>query len=259
MNSKHHGKFVWYDLMTEDMKAAENFYREVIGWGVQDVGGPGRPYALFSKGAAMVAGLMPIPPEARQMGMRPRWTGYVAVDDVDTYAKRVAAAGGAVHRGPEDIPGIGRFAVASDPHKAIFILFKGTSEPPAGLDAAQGEPGFIGWHELQAGDLDADFTFYSGLFGWTKGEAVDMGQAGPYQLFATGGTPVGGMTGKSPDTPQPFWLYYFNVEAIDDAVARAEKAGGRLNGGPHQVPGGAWIAHFDDPQGAKFALSAPKR
>ena len=124
MNSKHHGKFVWYDLMTEDMKAAGNFYREVIGWGVQDVGGPGRPYALFSKGAAMVAGLMPIPPEARQMGMRPRWTGYVAVDDVDTYAKRVAAAGGAVHRGPEDIPGIGRFAVASDPHKAIFILFK---------------------------------------------------------------------------------------------------------------------------------------
>ena len=35
MNSKHHGKFVWYDLMTEDMKAAGNFYREVIGWGVQ--------------------------------------------------------------------------------------------------------------------------------------------------------------------------------------------------------------------------------
>jgi len=26
-------KFVWYDLMTSDHKAAESFYRKVIGWG----------------------------------------------------------------------------------------------------------------------------------------------------------------------------------------------------------------------------------
>jgi hypothetical protein len=32
------GKFVWYDLMTSDSKAAESFYRSVIGWDVKDSG-----------------------------------------------------------------------------------------------------------------------------------------------------------------------------------------------------------------------------
>ena len=36
------GKFVWYDLMTTDTKAAEAFYGEVIGWKVTDAGMPGR-------------------------------------------------------------------------------------------------------------------------------------------------------------------------------------------------------------------------
>jgi uncharacterized protein len=222
-----------------------------------DVGAPGRPYALFSKGAAMVAGLMPITAEVRQMGGKPRWTGYVAVEDVDIYAERVKEAGGTVHRAAEDIPGIGRFAVVSDPHKAIFILFKGTTEAPP--TPAPGTPGHIGWHELQAGDLESAFVFYSGLFGWTKADAIDMGPAGVYQLFATGGAPVGGMMRKATDTPSPFWLYYFNVEAIDAAIARAQKGGAKLTNGPHQVPGGSWIASFDDPQGAKFALVASKR
>ena len=31
-----HGHFVWYELMTTDMKAARAFYAEVVGWGTQD-------------------------------------------------------------------------------------------------------------------------------------------------------------------------------------------------------------------------------
>ena len=77
---------------------------------------------------ALVGGLMPIPEEARRAGVPPMWMGYIGVDDVDGYAKRVKAAGGAIHRAAEDIPGIGRFAVAGDPDGAGFILFTGTSD-----------------------------------------------------------------------------------------------------------------------------------
>ena len=119
------GKFVWYDLMTSDSKAAESFYRSVIGWDAKDSGMADRSYTLFSAGPAMAGGLMPIPEEARAMGIRPCWTGYIAVDDVDAYAARVKAAGGVIRRAPEDIPGVGRFAVAADPHGAVFNLFKG--------------------------------------------------------------------------------------------------------------------------------------
>src|SRR5579859_6781995 len=146
--SDYHGKFVWYELMTSDAKAAEAFYRGVIGWDIKDAGMPDRSYAILSAGPIMVGGLMPIPEEARAMGVPPTWMGYIAVDDVDGYAARVKAAGGAVLRAPDDIPGVGRFAVAADPHGAAFYLFKGMGEEAPQHDPAA--PGHIGWRELHA-------------------------------------------------------------------------------------------------------------
>jgi uncharacterized protein len=256
--SRNHGSFVWYELMTSDTKAAAAFYHSVIGWDAQDSGMTDRSYTILSLGPTMIGGLMPIPAEARAQGMRPVWMGYIGVDDVDAYATRVTAAGGAVHRPPEDIPGIGRFAVVADPHGAVFILFRGASDQ-APAPTVPGTPGRIGWHELHAGDGASAFAFYSGLFGWTRAEAVDMGPMGIYQTFATDTVPVGGMMTRMPDTPPPFWLYYFNVEAIDAAVARAKEGGGKVILDPHQVPGGSWIVQCLDPQGAMFAMVGAKR
>ena len=256
--AKNECKFVWYDVMTSDTQAAESFYRSVIGWDAKDAAMADRSYTLLSMGPTMVGGLMPIPEEARAMGARPTWMGYIGVDDVDAHAARVIAAGGAVHRPAEDIPGVGRFAVAADPHGASFILFRGSSEqPPAPV--APGTPGHVGWHELRAGDGASAFAFYSGLFGWTASEAIDMGPMGIYQTFATGGVPVGGMMTKTPDTPMPSWLYYFNVEAVDAATARVNGSGGKVINGPMQVPGGSWVVRCVDPQGAMFAMVAAKR
>jgi len=256
--SKYVGKFVWYDVMTSDTKAAESFYRSAIGWDAKDSGKTDRSYTLFSAGSAMAAGLMPIPEEARAMGIRPCWTGYIAVDDVDAHAARVKAAGGAIHRAPEDIPGVGRFAVAADPHGAVFNLFKGArdEEPEPVLP---GTPGHVGWHELHAGDGESAFAFYSGLFGWTKAEAMDMGPNGVYQIFAIAGAQAGGMMTKMPQTPAPFWLYYFNVDALDAAITRVKDAGGQIIIDPMQVPGPMWIVHCLDPKGAMFAMVGPKR
>jgi predicted enzyme related to lactoylglutathione lyase len=250
--------FVWYDLMTTDAKAAEAFYSSVVGWRAQDAGMPDRSYTILHVKETPIGGLMPIPTEAGAAGARPMWNGYVAVDDVDAVAKRVTQAGGAVHRGPEDIPGVGRFAVVADPHGASFMLFKGATDaqpqPPA-----QGTPGHIGWHELHAGNGEKAFAFYSGLFGWTKAEAMDMGPMGVYQLFATDSAPVGGMMTKTKEFPAAMWLYYFNVDDIEAAAMRVNDHRGKVLNGPMEVPGGSWIIQCSDPQGAMFALVGPKR
>jgi len=86
-----------------------------------------------------------------------------------------------------------------------------------------------------------------------------MGPMGTYQLFATGAAPVGGMMTKTPATPAPSWLYYFNGAGIDAAAERVKHNGGRILHGPQQVPGGSWILQCMDPQGAMFAMVAPKR
>jgi len=251
------GRFVWYDLVTTDVSAAASFYKEVIGWEAADSGLTDRTYLLLSSGPIMVGGLMPIPDEAKARGLQPAWMGYIGVDDVDLSAARITAAGGAIQRGPEDIPGVGRFAVVSDPQGASFVIIKGNLEdPPAPI--APGTPGHVGWRELHAGDLATAWPFYESLFGFTRAGEVDMGPMGLYQMFATGGeaSPAGGMMTRTPETPAPFWLYYFNVEAVDAAVGRATKAGAKLLVEPHEVPGGQWIAQFLDPQGALFAVVA---
>ena len=251
-----HGKFCWYELMTTDKPAAEKFYRDIVGWGAQDMEGPHGTYTIVSAGEFPVGGLMAMPADACAAGARPGWGAYIAVDDVVAFAARVQQAGGTVLRGPADIPGIARFAVVADPHGAVFNLIKGFSTEPPKLPAP-GTPGHAGWRELYAGDGDSAFAFYSKLFGWTKGEALDMGPMGTYQLFAIDGVPSGGMMTTPKEVSAPRWQYYFNVVDIDAVEARVKERGGQVLHGPMEVPGGSWIVQCADPQGALFALLEP--
>ena len=249
------GQFIWYDVMTTDTKAAAKFYGDVIGWSTQEHPiADGGVYTIFSKGPAMVAGLMAIPEPMRAQGVPPCWSGYISTDDVDAEAARVKAAGGAVQREPADIPNVGRFAVVTDPGGAAFLLFKpNTTEEPKPV--APMTPGHIGWHELMAGDLEREFKFYSRLFGWTKDKAHDMGAAmGVYQTFATRAAPCGGMMKICAQVPHPAWNYYITVDSVAAAADRAFTRGGKVLNGPMEVPGGAWIVQALDPQGAHFAM-----
>ncbi len=249
--------FVWYELMTSDTNAAEGFYRAVIGWDAQTWGEPGTSYTLMSAGDATVAGLMPLPDEVCQAGGRPGWLGYIGVEDVNAATDRVRQAGGAIHRAPADIPGVGRFSVVADPQGAVFMLFtpQGGNRPPTSPMTL----GHVGWHELYAADWPNAFDFYAGQFGWTKADAVDMGPMGTYQLFAAGGEPIGGMMNKPDGIRSPVWRFYFTVAEADAAAARVTQHGGEVLMGPQQVPGGGWIVQCKDPQGAMFALVAPSR
>lgn len=249
--------FVWYELMSTDPAAAATFYSQVVGWTVTDAGMP-MPYSLLNVGEHHIAGLMGMPPEA-PAGMPPVWTGYVAVPDVDAAAARIQAAGGQVCRPPEDIPGVGRFAVVADPQGATLCVYTDKSGSAAPQGPAPGTAGTVGWHELMAADGAAALPFYAEQFGWTAAEAIDMGPMGTYQLFSAGAQPIGGMMTKPPEMPVPAWAYYFNVPAIDAAVERIKAGGGQVVNGPMEVPGGSWIVNAVDPQGGMFSLVAPQR
>jgi predicted enzyme related to lactoylglutathione lyase len=253
------GKFVWYEYMGDDLKAAVEFYTGVVGWSAKDAGmGFGFAYEILSAGSTMVGGMMTVPDEAKAMGAKPGWLGYIRVEDVDKALPKLIAAGGKVFKSPADIPGVGRFAVVSDPDGAVFMLFKeaGGNPPPP---PPPGTPGLIGWRELHAGDGAKAFAFYSGQFGWKKDRDFDMGPMGVYHIFDSGHGEQGGIFTKTPQTPAPSWLYYFNVDAIDSAAERVKAKGGRIINGPMETPNGRWILQGLDPQDAMFALVAPKR
>ena len=252
------GSFVWYEFMAPDLDAALAFYPPLLGWTVAEAGGADHRYVIASAADGEgVAGLMSTPPKALENGAPSGWLGYVAVDDVDAAADAVAAAGGRVHHGPDDIPGVGRFASVADPQGAGFVLFRGVSEME-GMAYRMGAPGHGGWHELQCGDAEAALAFYHGLFGWDEAAQLDMGEMETYRLIApSGGDPFGGMM-NSPNAPRPMWLFYFNVPDIDAAARSLAALGGMVLFGPSEVPGGAWIVQATDTQGALFALVGPR-
>jgi predicted enzyme related to lactoylglutathione lyase len=247
------GKFVWYELMTDDLDAAGTFYGTVVGWRTEDAGMGARPYTICSVGNARIAGLMALPEPLRAAGAKPHWLGYIWADDVDATAVRVTQAGGTIHRAPDDIPGIGRFCVVADPQGAVFVLFRGTSE--SAERPALFAPGSAGWNELYASEWQSAFAFYADLFGWQTMAAVDMGPMGTYQLFGDGGAmAIGGMMTKPEAVPRPAWGFYFVAEDVDAAAERVKAHGGQIVNGPHAVPGGSWIIQCLDPQGAYFCM-----
>jgi uncharacterized protein len=247
-----HGRFLWYQLLTTNVEAAQAFYAEVVGWGTRDASGPGMPYTLFTAGEASVAGLMGLSEDAARVGGRPGWLGYVGVDDVDATADRIRRLGGVVHVPPTDIPDVSRFAIVADPQMATVGLFKGM-KPRQEQVADPRSRGRVGWHELLAADCEQAWAFYGELFGWQKAQA-NVGAMGEYQQFSAGGQTIGGMMNKPPTVLDPCWLYYFNVGDIDAAVKRVKAGGGQVVRGPTEVLDGNWIVQCVDPQGAMFAL-----
>lgn len=248
--------FAWYELMTPDPVAATAFYDAVVGWQSRDAGMTGMAYTLLAAGGVDVAGVMELPREAVQQGIPPCWTGYIGVPDVDAHVVKLTSAGGSVHRGAENIPGVGRFAVVGDLQGAVFILFT----PAGGMTrpaVAPYTPGHVGWHELHAGERVSAFAFYSALFGWTEIDAMDMGPMGVYQTFGDGEVAFGGMMTKPEGAPAPCWRYYFTVESVNAAILRATAGGGQVVFGPVEVPGGGFVANCIDPQGAAFSLVGP--
>jgi predicted enzyme related to lactoylglutathione lyase len=247
-----HGRFVWYELITTDMAAAKAFYAEVLGWGAQDAG---HDYTLFTAAGTTVSGLMYLSEEARRIGLRPSWLGYVGVDDVDAAAERARQLGGTAYP-PMEIPNVSRLSVAIDPQKATIGVLKwlnGRRDPPE-LNAL----GRVGWHELRVDNWETAWPFYSELFGWQKVPA-ETGAEGTYQPFSAGGVTIGGTLKMPPTVSAPFWLYYFNVGDIDDAAKRVRSRGGAILDGPAEVLGGRWILQCADPQGAVFALEGKRR
>lgn len=242
--------FIWHELMTTNVAAAQTFYQEVVGWQAVPFGGA-EDYTILEAAGRGVGGIRDLPEDALAAGARPFWIGYVAVSDVDDAVAEVEAAGGRRHRDIIDIPGVGRTAMVWDPQGAPFYLMA-----PQGEDAAPapaGTLGHIAWNELHTSDWRAAFDFYAGRFGWVEDEAMDMGPMGTYQIFAAGGRQAGAMF-NSKTFGRPGWMFYSQVGNIDEAAARVAAAGGTILREPTHVPGGGWIVHGADPQNALFAL-----
>jgi predicted enzyme related to lactoylglutathione lyase len=245
--------FIWYELISSDPAASTDFYTQVVGWTAHPFGGGDMPYTVLHAGQAGVGGISMLTDAASAVGAKPGWIGYIGVKDADAAAASIAGAGGAILHGPDDIPGVGRFAVVADPQQVPFMLLAPSGAEMPTLERMS--PGSIGWREIISPNAEAGFEFYAGQFGWTKFRAVEMGPMGTYQTFAdASGAETGGMMNKPPQFDRSGWLFYFVVEGAGAGADRIKAHGGQVLMGAMEVPDGSWAVQAVDPQGVAFAL-----
>lgn len=252
------GRLMWVELLTNDLKAAEAFYTDVVGWTTTPFDGAGAPYSMFTRaGDVPAAGAMTLPAELASHGVPPHWGLYVGVERLEPAVADVARLGGGTLSEVITVPNIGRMQTMRDPQGAAFSLYEPAEAPPPEAPAEVGEPS---WIELMTTDAPAALSFYQQIFGWRATESMDMGPMGQYHMFGRHLGSIGGMMNTPPDMAQvpPNWGIYFRVADLDGAVARLKAHGGQILNGPMEVPGGDRIVTALDPQGAAFSLHAKK-
>jgi predicted enzyme related to lactoylglutathione lyase len=250
------GRPVWSELMTSDMKAAESFYKTVVGWTTEPFEGAGQPYTAFNRGDGVsVGGVMNKPGEVKAP---PFWAMYIAVPTLDDAVAKIKRLGGKTHTEMIWIPDVGRMQMMMDPQGAAFYII----EPASSEQRPEGAPevGDASWYELMTTDMDAAMKFYQQAFGWQPSESMDLGNMGKYQMFNRPHGMIGGMMNKPPEMASvpPNWVIYFRVPDVDAAAQRIKANGGKIVNGPMEVPGGDRVVIATDPQGATFGLHAKK-
>jgi predicted enzyme related to lactoylglutathione lyase len=252
------GRVLWYELLTTDMKAAEQFYTKVVGWTVSPFqGGSPGAYDVFQRdGDVGVGGVMTIPDG---MGFPPHWGMYVSVPKLEDAVARIESLGGSALSEVIEVPEVGRMRTMKDPQGTAFSIL----EPSMPGTPGESEPqiGDASWHELYTTDAEAAMKFYTEVFGWEPTESMDMGPMGKYHMFGRGRGFGGGMMNKPAEMAQvpPHWGFYFRVPDVHQGAERVKAAGGQVLNGPMEVPGGDWVVNCMDPQGAAFSLHHKKK
>jgi predicted enzyme related to lactoylglutathione lyase len=148
----HQGKFVWNDLLTDDVAAAKDFYGQLFGWTFEQLGG----YTVVSNNSQKIGGMAQVGEESAKTGAA-RWISSLSVADVDKAASLITEAGGTVHVGPLELINRGRGALVDDPQGAQFLLLYATDGDPVDSEPVIGS--WL-WHELWSNNTEASLAFY---------------------------------------------------------------------------------------------------
>src|SRR6185436_19385599 len=111
------GTLCWNELHARNVDAAKTFYPGRFGWRVKE----SPEYNEFQLGDRSVAGMMQ---SQAPEGVPSFWLPYFAVEDCDAAFEKSNSLGGSQILPPTTYPGVGRFAILTDPQGATFAVIK---------------------------------------------------------------------------------------------------------------------------------------
>ncbi|MEU9981785.1 VOC family protein [Streptomyces sp. NPDC050856] len=238
----------WVSLMARDLRAAQDFYGNVLGWTFR----PARLGEEFSVALAdgrPVAGIGALAP-ALQVAVA--WTPYFAVLDADETAARIRERSGTVAVGPVGFT-VGRGALAADRDGAVFGIWEG--QLLTGWETWRAAT--PAWVRLQTRDAFEAAIFYGEVLDWAcdRPGCCDVEYEEDEVVLRSGGHVVArlgsGALEAAPDpSVRPRWQVHFPVPDVDRCVDAVRRHGGTVIG---HLPGTE--ATLRDPDGALFTIT----
>jgi predicted enzyme related to lactoylglutathione lyase len=242
------GKFVWADLVTDDVAAARKFYGRLFGWTFRDAGN----YTIACNDERPLAGMFERAHPADRPEAKPRWFGYISVPNVGRAQSTVTNAGGRVLAPPQKMPKRGEQAVFADPEGAVFGVVKSSS---GDLPDFLADPGDWIWIELLSRDARKAGEFYRAVAGYEV-VANDTSPRPDDYIFVSKGYARAAALTITRDKPQvqPTWLLFVRVKSISDCVAQVEPLGGKVLLAPDAQLFDGKLAVIADPTGAEVGV-----
>jgi hypothetical protein len=241
------GKFVWMDLVTDDVPVAQRFYSGLFGWTFLNRGG----YVIASNKERPLCGLFHRPRPADREA-KPRWIGYISAGNIDRAKKAVIGAGGKVIVEPQTLPKRGDQAVFADAEGVLFGVIKSDAGDPEDFLA---DPGDWIWIQLLSRDARKAAEFYAAVAGHEIVETNHTNRLSDYVLTSEGFARATVRTIRSDDERvRPLWLPFVRVQNVRESAALAARLGGRVVIEPRPEVFEGRVALITDPTGAAIGL-----
>lgn len=248
-NTYHYGKFVWHDLLTDNIPAAKKFYEELFGWEFMSSAPQDTAFTVIKYNGVPIGSVVYVKrlnPDVSEA----RWLSSLSVPDVDKAVEYFRSNGGTVYREPKNYPNRGRLAVVADPQGAVLALLNATGGDPA--DAKPGADEWL-WNELLTNNPEEAASFYEGLVGY-QDETRQVITGIDYRILTMDAIPRAGVVKVPWESVKPNWLPYIKVEDPQVLAAQVEALGGKLILPPDNNIRNGSVAVVADPTGAAVAL-----
>ncbi len=248
VNHHHIGKFVWHDLLTNNIVEAKRFYGGLFGWRFRTEKDKAGNALIINRGK--VIGNIRADIENTRGENNAIWLSSLSVPDIDEAVEIVRSHGGEVFADSAILSDRGRVAIVSDSQGAALMLLRASGGDPVDSKPLLGE--WL-WMELWTRDLAKAREFYQALVAYQidkKLKDIDN----DYQQFKTKGIVRAGMLQLPLNTVKPNWLPYVRVDNVRQAVTKAQQLGGRIIIEPDVQFEQGNIAVIADPTGGVLAI-----
>ena len=246
-NRHEPGRFVWYDLVTDDVAAAKTFYGELFGW---EFGSNSEDdlFTVITLNDKPIAGIILEDKTERDLPTA-RWFSSVSVEDVDDAVEAALDRSADIRIPPSDLPDRGRYSVLHDPQGAALVLLRATGgDPTTSTEYGAGE--FL-WTELWTRDASAAVSLYEAVLGYKAEFTGD--ETRRYFVMSRDGQPQAGIGQLPPVDADPAWLPYVAVRSVREIVRRVPELGGEVILPPEAIRRGS-AALIADPTGGVIAV-----